>query len=65
MDLLLDYPLFSSFVVIVLIIVMFKVASLSFGAAGRSRKTRVCGKCGTGLPRNASYCRHCGTKLDS
>jgi hypothetical protein len=64
MNVFLDFPLLSIFVVIVSIIVIYKVAAVRLGA-GRDKEARECQKCGTSLPRNASYCRRCGAKLES
>jgi hypothetical protein len=62
MNVFLDFPLLSSFVVIVSIIVIYKVAAFRHGV-NQGKAARECQKCGTSSPWNASYCRRCGTKF--
>jgi hypothetical protein len=57
-----DFPLLTTFVLIVSIFVIYRVVAIQFGDS-RGKKARECQNCGTSLPWNASYCKRCGTKL--
>jgi predicted amidophosphoribosyltransferase len=62
MNVFFDFPLFSSFVTLVAIVVIFRTLKM---IGGNSRPTaRECEKCGASMPWKAVYCRRCGSKLD-
>lgn len=59
MDLFLDYPRISLFVLAIILVVLVKVLRKTRLASGRTE----CGRCGTAHPRQAKYCRVCGEPL--
>jgi predicted amidophosphoribosyltransferase len=62
MNVFFDFPLFSSFVTLVAIVIIFRTLKMIGGNS--SRAARDCEKCGASMPWNAGYCRRCGSKLD-
>ena len=59
MDMFADYPVFSTFVTVVLIFLLVKLVQRLNVAAAR----RTCTQCGTRHPKGAKFCRTCGEPL--
>jgi predicted amidophosphoribosyltransferase len=56
-----DFPLLSSFITLVAILLIFRTLRRMGGNSTRAQ--RECENCGASLPWNAGYCRRCGSKL--
>jgi len=61
MNVFFDFPLLSSFITLVAIVLIARTV-LRIGGGSR-RAGRDCANCGANMPWNAEYCRRCGSKL--
>jgi predicted amidophosphoribosyltransferase len=59
MNVFFDFPLLSSFV---MLIAMFAIVRMIFRLSGRHGE-KLCVHCGQTMPWNAVFCRRCGQKL--